>query len=164
VLYLILLLPLALLLVAFQASVLNQLTLAGGHLDIITISLVLLTLYGSFEMALLAAVLVAPLIDALAGMPLGVSVIPLLSVILLTHWSSKTIFGARLGWPVVVIFVGSFMAGLITMVELTLLGWELPWNDLILRALIPTAFLNAIAATAIYLPIVIFSEHRETHL
>ena len=163
-LYLLLFIPLALLLVAFQASVLSQLTLAGGHLDIIIISLVMLTLYGSFELALLASIIIAPLVDALAGMPLGVSIIPMLSVILLTHWSSKTIFGARLGWPVVIIFIGTLLAGLITMAELSLLGWNLPWKELILRTLIPTSLLNTVAAMAIYLPIVIFSERREMHL
>jgi len=164
VIYLLFLIPLALVLVAFQASVLNQLTLAGGHLDLITISLVMLAVYGSFELALLAALIVAPLVDALAGMPLGVSIIPMLSVIMLAHWSSKTIFGARLGWPVVVIFIGSLMSGLITMAELSLLGWQLPWNELILRSLLPSTFLNAVAAIVIYLPIIIFSEHRDTPL
>jgi len=163
-LYIILFIPLALLLVAFQAAVLTPLTLAGGHLDIILISLVMLTLYGSFEMALLAAVIMAPLIDALSGMPLGASVLPLLSVILLAHWGGASIFGARLGWPVVVIFLGSLLAGLITLAELAILGWNMPWNDLLLRTLLPTAFLNALTALAIYLPISLFGERRDLHL
>ena len=150
--------------VAFQASVLNQFTLAGGHLDILLISLVLLTLYGSLELALLGAVIMAPLIDALSGMPLGVSIIPLTSVILLAYWGGKTIFGARLGWPVIVIFIGTLLAGLITVAELIILGWDLPWNDLILRTLFPSAILNALAGMAIYLPIIMFSERREMHL
>ena len=161
---LLLFIPLALLLVAFQASVLNSLTLAGGRLDIVIISLVMLTLYGSLELGILATVLVAPLVDALSGMPLGVSILPMLSVVLLAHWGGRTIFGARLGWPVVIIFLGVLLAGLITMAELALLGWEMPWNDMILRNLIPGAFLNALAALLIYLPIVIFGEHREMHL
>ncbi len=156
--------PLALLLVAFQASVLNSWTLAGGQLDVIIISLVLLTLYGSLELGVLATVLIAPLADVLSGMPLGVSIIPLLSVVLLAHWGSRTIFGARLGWPVVIIFLGVLLAGLITIAELSLLGWDLPWNEMILRNLIPSAFLNALAALLIYLPIVIFGERREMHL
>ncbi len=155
---------LALILVAFQSSVLNSLTLAGGHLDIIIISLIMLTLYGSFDLAVLASVIAAPLLDALSGLPLGVSIIPLVSVVLLTHWGGKTIFGTRLGWPVVVILLGALLAGLITLAELALLGWDMPWNDLILRSLLPSALLNAIAGLAIYLPIVIFSERRETHL
>jgi rod shape-determining protein MreD len=164
VIYLIVFIPLAFLLVAFQASVLSQITLAGGHLDLVLILLVLLTLYGSFELAIIAAIVVAPLIDALSGMPLGVSIIPLTSVILVAYWGGKTIFGARLGWPVIVVFVGTLLAGLITAAELALLGWDLPWNDLILRTLIPSAFLNTLAALAIYLPILILSERREMHV
>ena len=162
-LYLLLFIPLALLLVAFQATVLNQITLAGGHLDLILILLVMLTLYERYELALLAVVIVAPLIDALSGMPLGVSILPMLSVILLAHWGGKTIFGARLGWPLAAIFLGTLLAGVITLAELALLGWEMPWNDLILRTLIPAAFLNGTAALAIYLPIIIFSERRGLH-
>jgi len=150
--------------VAFQASVLSQFTLAGGHLDILLISLVLLTLYGSLELALLGAIVMAPLIDALSGMPLGVSIIPMTSVVLMAYWGGKTIFGARLGWPVIVIFVGTLLAGLITIAELMILGWEMPWNDMILRTLFPSAILNAIAGLAIYLPIIMFSERREMHL
>jgi len=154
---------LALILAAFQSSALNSLTLAGGHLDIIIIFLAMLTLYGRYELALLAVAIIAPLVDALSGMPLGVSVIPMLSVILLAHWGGKTIFGARLGWPVLVIFSGSLLAGLIIIAELALLGWNMPWDDLILRTLIPSAFLNGMAALAIYLPIIIFNERRDVH-
>ncbi len=156
--------PLALILVAFQSAVLNQITLAGGHLDIIILSLVLFTLYGSYELALLAAVAIAPIMDAVSGLPLGVSVIPLLTVVTLAHLGSKTIFGARLGWPILVIFLGVLLAALLTMLELILLGWELPWYDLLLRVVVPSAFLNALAALVIYLPIVLFSEHQETRL
>ncbi len=162
-LYILLFIPLALLLAAFQSTILNQMTLAGGHLDIIIIFLAILTLYGRYELALLAVVIIAPLVDALSGMPLGVSIIPMLSVILMAHWGGKTIFGARLGWPVLVIFLGSLLAGVILLAELALLGWALPWNDLILRILIPSAFLNGMAALAIYLPIIIFTERRELH-
>ena len=161
---LLLFIPLALLLVAFQASALNSLTLAGGRIDIIIISLVLLTLYASLELGILATVLVAPLVDVLSGLPLGVSIIPMLSVVLLAHWGGRTIFGARLGWPVVIIFLGVLVAGLITMTELAILGLELPWTDIILHNLIPSAFFNALAALLIYLPIVILGERRETHL
>ncbi len=158
-----LIIPLAIILVTFQASVLSHFTLAGGHLDVITIVLVLLTLYGRYELALLAAIIIAPLVDALSAMPLGVSVIPLLSIVLLAHVGGRTIFGSRLGWPVIVVIIGSLMAGVIIMAELAILGWQMPWNLLILRTLIPSALLNGLAALAIYLPTIIFSERRELH-
>ncbi len=161
---LLLFIPLALLLVAFQASVLNTMTLAGGHLDILLILLVLLTMYGSLEFGILATIVIAPLVDALSGMPLGVSLIPMLSVVLLAHWGGKVISSTRLGWPVVIVFFGVLMAGLITMAELALLGWDEPWSDLILRTLLPTAFLNALAVLLIYLPISFIGERREMHV
>ncbi len=163
-LYLIIFIPLALALVAFQSAVLSQITVAGGHFDAIIIALVLFTLYGSYELGLLAAVIVAPIMDAIAGLPMGVSVLPLLSVILLAHWGGKTIFGARLGWPIIVIFLGVLLAGLITLIELYLLGWSLAWEALILRKLIPSALLNAFAALVIYLPIILISERQALHL
>lgn len=162
--YFLLFIPIAILLVAFQAAVLNPLTVAGGHLDILLVSLVLLTLYGSLEMALIGVIIMAPLVDALAGMPLGVSIIPMTSVVLLAYWGGKTIFGARLGWPVLVVFAGTFIAGLITIAELAILGWNMPWNELIVRTLIPSAILNTIAVTIIYLPIIMLNERRELHL
>jgi cell shape-determining protein MreD len=164
VIYFLLFIPIAILLVAFQAAVLNPLTVAGGPLDILLVSLVLLTLYGSLEMALIGVIIMAPLVDALAGMPLGVSIIPMTSVVLLAYWGGKTIFGARLGWPVLVVFAGTFIAGLITIAELAILGWNMPWNELIVRTLIPSAILNTIAVTIIYLPIIMLNERRELHL
>ena len=161
---LLLFIPLALLLVAFQASVLNTLTLAGGHLDILIILLVLVTMYGSLEFGILATIVIAPLVDALSGMPLGVSVIPMLSVVVLAHWGGKVVSSTRLGWPVVIVFLGVLVAGLITMAELALLGWDEPWSDLILRTLLPTAFLNALAVLLIYLPISFIGERREMHV
>ena len=162
--YLLLFFPVALILVAFQSAILNPLSIAGGHFDILTIFLVLLTLYGSRELALLSAIVMAPIADAVAGVPLGVSVLPMLSVITLAHWGGKTIFGARLGWPVLVIFLGVLLSGLITLIELYLLGWNLPWSDLVLRILLPTTFLNGLAAFAVYLPVVLISERQELHL
>ncbi len=162
--YLFLFIPLALILVAFQSTVLNQVTIAGGHFDLLTIFLVFLTLYGSYELAVFSAVIMAPIADAISGLPMGVSVLPMISVILLAHWGSKTIFGARLGWPILVIFLGVLLGGLITALELVILGWDLPWNELILRVLIPSSFLNGFAAMIIYLPITLISERRALHL
>ncbi len=162
--YFLIFIPIAVLLVAFQAAVLNPLTVAGGHLDILLISLVLLTLYGSLELALIGVVIMAPLVDALAGMPLGISILPMTSMVLLAYWGGKTIFGTRLGWPILVVFAGTFLAGAITLAELAIIGWDMPWNELIVRTLIPTAILNTIGITAIYLPITLFNEHRELKL
>lgn len=158
--YLVLFIPLALILVAFQSAVLNQIPIAGGYFDILTIFLVLFTLYGSYELALISVIVLAPIADAISGLPIGVSIIPMLSVVLLAQWGGRTIFGARLGWPIIVIFLGVLIAGFITIFELYILGWELPWDALILRKLIPSAFLNGFAALAIYLPAVLISERR----
>ena len=162
--YFLLFIPLALVLVAFQSTVLNQITIAGGHFDILIIFLVFLTLYGSYELAFISLLVMAPIVDAISGLPIGVSIIPMLSIVLLAHWGGKTIFGARLGWPILVIFLGVLIAGLITIFELYILGWDLPWDELILRRLIPSAFLNGFAALLIYLPIVLIGERQEYHL
>ena len=161
---LLLFIPIALLLVAFQASVLSTVTLAGGHLDILLILLVFLTMYGSLELGILSAVVLAPLVDALSGMPLGISIIPMLSVVFIAYGGNRIISGTRLGWPVVITFIGVLAAGLITMAELALLGWDEPWSDLILRTLLPTALINALAVLLIYLPISLIGERREMHV
>ncbi|HHB89907.1 MAG TPA: hypothetical protein ENK60_01210 [Anaerolineae bacterium] len=162
--YILLFIPLALALVAFQSTVLNQITIAGGHFDFLTVFLVFLTLYGSYELALASVVVLAPIADAISGLPIGVSVVPMISIVLLAHWGGKTIFGARLGWPVVVIVLGVLVGGLLTMLELILLGWNMPWDELILRSLLPSAMLSGVAALLIYMPIILFSERREYRL
>ena len=163
-LYFLFALPLSVALVALQSTVLNLLTFAGGHPDLIIVLLVLLTIYANYDFALVVAVIAGPLIDAVSGMPLGVSVIPLVSVVLLTHVGGKAIFGARLGWPIIVIFFSILLSGVITITELHLIGWRLPWQNIVLNSLFPTAFLNALLAAILYLPVVLFGERRDLHL
>lgn len=163
-LYLLFALPLGVVFVAFQSTVLNTITIAGGHPDLIIVSLVLLAIYANYDFALAMAIVTGPLIDSVSGLPLGISIIPFVVVVLLARGWGRAIFGFRLGWPVLVIFISILLSGLITMVELNLLGWRLSWQTFLLNTLFPTAFLNALLALAFYLPMVFFNERREFHL
>ncbi|RME84254.1 MAG: rod shape-determining protein MreD [Caldilineae bacterium] len=146
-------LPIALVVVTLQATVMHHLSLGSARPDLIIISLVLWTMSTGRDRALLPAILMAPLFDAVAGLPLGVSVVPLLIVVLIASIGERTLFGARLGWPIFAAFTASLAAGAITLLELRLLGWRTPWTDLILRILVPSALLNAFLVFLIFIPV-----------
>ena len=148
-----LLFPLALALVALQATIANALHLAGGHPDLVLVGVALWTIGAGRRDGFVLAILCAPLYDAVAGFPLGVSVAPLLTVAYLAGAGERTLFGASLGWPVFMILLATVTAGLITLAELYLLGWQIPWTDTILRVLLPTAVLNAILVVVLYVPV-----------
>lgn len=155
-----LLAPLALMLVAVQATLVERLNLAGGHPDLILVTIVLLTMAGGRQAALLPALVLAPLFDALAGLPLGASIIPLLSVVYLAGLGERALFGAHLGWPIFITLAATIVAGLITLVELAIFGWEIAWTDTIIRVLLPSAALNALLVLVLYLPIEYLRESR----
>lgn len=150
---LLLFLPLAIVIVAFQATIVDRFDIAGGRPDLILVSIILLTMLSGRKAAVIAAIIVAVIYDSISGIPLGVSIIPLLVVVYLAGIGDKSLFGARLGWPVFVAVVATLVAGAITMAELSLLGFQIQWTEALLRVLIPTAILNAILIALLHLPV-----------
>lgn len=157
---LLLLIPAALLIVAAQATLIERLTLVSGHPDLIIASLLLLTVQAGRERVYLLAVLIAPLFDALSGLPLGTSVLPLLAVVYLAGTGERALFGFRLGWPIVVAVLASVMAGMITLLELSFLGWTINWPETVIRILFPSALLNALLVFLLYFPAQYLRERR----
>jgi cell shape-determining protein MreD len=153
-------LPLALVLVGLQATVIGHFHLFGGHADIVLVGVALLTTVAGRRSGLLLAGVAAPLYDMLAGLPVGVTVLPLLAVALLTAGGERTLFGARLGWPVFLTFGATLVAGGITLLELSLLGWPIAWGDTLLRVTLPGALLNAGLMLVLFLPAEWLREHR----
>ena len=147
------LLPLAFVLVAFQATVMNRFSVAGVHPDLILVSIILLTLISGRASAIVFAVILALFSDAISGLPLGISVIPYLVVVFLASQGERILFGARLGWPVIVTALATLTAGLITLLELSAIGWDIQWTDTLLRVLGPTVIVNTLLMFLLYVPV-----------
>ena len=92
--------------------------------------------------------------------PLGTSVLPLLSVVFFAGLGMRSLFGARLGWPIFIAIVTTIVAGLITLGELAIFGWTIPWSDTILRVVLPSAILNAALVLILYAPIEFVQDRR----
>ena len=148
-----LLLPLALILVAFQATVMSRFSVAGVQPDIIIVSIILLTIISGRASAIIFAVIAALLSDAISGLPLGVSIIPYLVVVFLTSGGERTLFGARLGWPILVTAVATLAVGVITLLELDIIGWPIQWTDTLLRVLGPAVIVNTVLMFLLYVPV-----------
>lgn len=144
-------LPLSFVLVALQATLFGRIRLAGGQVDLVLISLVLFTLLVGRPQATIAAIVVAPLYDLMSGLPVGTSVLPFLVAVYLAGMSGRTLFGARFGWPILLTFIATVVAGLITIVELALFGHTVAWDQVFLRVILPSALLNAVCILPLYL-------------
>lgn len=131
----------------------SRVSVAGAHPDLVLVSIVLLTLIGGQGSAYAYAVILALLADAISGLPLGVSVVPYLIVVLLTSQGERILFGARLGWPVIATALATLMAGLITLFELNIIGWDIQWTDILLRVLSPTIIVNTLLMFLLYVPV-----------
>jgi rod shape-determining protein MreD len=147
------LLPLAFVIVAVQVTIMDHVNMAGAHPDLILVSIILLTLIGSQASAFAFAVILALLADAISGLPLGISVIPYLIVVFLASQGERILFGARLGWPVIATALATLAAGLVTLLELSAIGWEIQWTGTLLRVLGPTVIVNTLLMFLLYVPV-----------
>ncbi|NOZ73293.1 MAG: rod shape-determining protein MreD [Chloroflexi bacterium] len=153
-------LPFAIGVVALQVTVIDQLRFLGGHPDLLLVTLVVWTALAGRGTALLPLLFMAPLYDALAGLPLGASVLPLLLVVYLAGLSERALFGSQLGWPVIISFVATILSSFILFMELILLGWNLTWSAAFLNVVLPSAFLNSIVTLLFYLPLATWRQRR----
>ena len=147
------LLPLAFVLIAFQATVMSRLNVGGVQPDLIIVSIILLTIVSGRTSAMIFAVILALLSDAISGLPLGISVIPYLVIVFLASGGERTLFGVGLGWPVLVTALATVVVGAITLLELSAIGWEIPWTDTLLRVLAPAVIVNTILMFLLYVPV-----------
>ena len=161
---LLVILPLALVLVAVQATLMQPFSLAGGHPDIVLVGLALLAIQFGRESTIIPALIIAPFYDAASGFPIGTSILPFAAVVYLAGIGERTLFGARLGWPMFLAFIATIVAGLITAAELALMGWTLPWTATVLRVVLPSALLNAVLMLLMYLPTEYLRERRAAQL
>ncbi len=153
-------LPLALILVSLQATIVGHAQLFGGHADLVLVGVALLVIVAGRRSGFLLAGVAAPLYDMLAGLPVGVSLLPLLITAYLAGSGERALFGARLGWPMFLAFGATLAAGSLTLFELALLGWSVAWADMLWRVVLPSAFLNTLLMLILYLPADWLREHR----
>ncbi|NOZ48910.1 MAG: rod shape-determining protein MreD [Chloroflexi bacterium] len=154
--------PVAMIVVAVQSTVMQHITFLSGRPDLVLVSLVIWTAWAGREAALLPLLVMAPLSDALVGLPIGASVLPLLAVVYLAGFGERTLFGGQLGWPLIVSLVATLLAALILFLELTLLGWDIAWVPTLLRAILPSAFLNSLLTFVLYVPGAAWRQRRPT--
>jgi cell shape-determining protein MreD len=155
-------LPLALLLVGLQTTVVGHARLVGGHADLVLVGVALLAIVAGRRSGFLLAGIAAPLYDMLAGLPIGASLLPLLITASLAGSGERTLFGARLGWPLFLAFGTTLVAGGLTLFELALWGRPVAWGDTLLRVALPGAVLNTLLMLVLYLPAEWLREHRAT--
>lgn len=139
--------------VGLQVTIMPHISLLAGHPDLVLVGLVLWTAVAGREAALLPALLIAPLLDAMSGLPIGASVLPLLLVVVLAGYGERMLFGGQLGWPVFVSFIATLLTSLLLYLELTLLGWQIAWLPVFLEAVLPAALLNSLLCFILYVPL-----------
>jgi rod shape-determining protein MreD len=154
------LLPLTVGVVALQITVVEHIQLMGGHPDLLIVTLVIWTALAGREAALLPLLFMAPLYDALAGLPIGASILPLLVVVYLAGLSERTLFGTQLGWPVIISFLVTVLTAFILFTELILLGWNITWNAAFVNVILPSALLNSLLTLLLYLPLAAWRQRR----
>lgn len=154
------LLPLAVGVVTLQTTVIGHVHLLGGHPDLLIVTLVVWTALAGREAALLPILFMAPLYDALAGLPMGASILPMLVVVYLAGLSERTLFGSQLGLPVIISFLATILTSFILFTELILLGWDITWNAAFINVVLPSALLNSLLTLLLYLPLAAWRQHR----
>jgi rod shape-determining protein MreD len=114
------------------------------------------------------AVIVVPLAgflrDFLTSDPLGTSVLALAPIVLLATAVRLRSVDTQFIPTVLVVASGSLTYGIISMTVLTLTGQTVAWTDAVFRILLPSCLVNAVFTPVIYVPMHLFSAHRERRI
>ncbi len=131
----------------------------GYKVDLVLILVVSWGLLGPAGQAAQWGFIAGLVLDLASGLPFGVHTITLAVIGLLTGWGQATFFRGNIVAPPAAIVVATLLYDILILAILSLLGWQINWQDRLLVIILPTAILNTVIAPFVYLPLQ-FLQHR----
>ena len=147
------LIPFLGLVAVLQATIVPLVAIAGFKIDL---PLLLVVAWGLLSLPGEAAVwgfIAGIFLDLTSGLPFGTQTIALTSIGLLMGLAQTTIFHSNIILPPAAVMLATLGYHVIILGILSTIGWQIPWNDYLLRVTLPTAILNTIALPITYFPL-----------
>ena len=142
--------PLLALVVILQSAIISKVTLLSGYADLMLIVLSAWALKADALTAWLWAVLGGTLISFVSAVPWPIIFVGYLFVVLLAQLLKQRVWQAPLLAMFSVVFVGTLVMNLLTLLTLNLLGHPLPIGDSIGLIALPVVLLNLLFSIPVY--------------
>jgi len=142
--------PLLALVIIVQSAVVSQITLLAGYADLMLVILAAWALKADASSAWLWAVLGGVMVSFVSSMPWAVDIAGYLFVVLIAQILRQRVWQAPLLAMFSVIFLGTLVMNLFTLVILNLLGTPLPFGDSLGLIVLPSVLLNLLFSIPVY--------------
>lgn len=125
----------------------------GYKIDLALILVVTWGLLGPFTQAAQWGFVIGIFLDLASGLPFGIHTLALTAVGWLVGWSQTAFFRGNLFAPPLVLIVATLFYNVLILAILSLLGWQINWQDNLLFVILPAALLNLVVAPVAYFPV-----------
>lgn len=145
--------PLLGLIAIVQVTLVPLVTVSGFKVDL---PLLMVVAWGLLSLPGEAAVwgfIAGIFLDLFSGLPFGLQTISLTSIGLLIGLAQTTTFRSNVIVPPAAVVASTFAYNVLMLAILNTLGWQIAWNDYLLRVTLPTAVLNTVAFPLAYFPL-----------
>ena len=133
-----------------QSTLLPHFSLEGARPNLVLVLVCGWSLLRGPKEGSLWALIAGIALDLLSGAPFSLGTFSLLAVSLLSGWGQFRQFQSTLLLPVVVILMAAFLHDLFFLVGLRLMGWPVPWTQVMLSSVLPGTLLTAALAPFVY--------------
>lgn len=136
-----------------QGTLIPLLTVGGFKVDFPLLVVIAWGLISAPREAAIWGFICGLFLDLFSGLPFGTQTLALTAVGLAMGLAQSTIFRSNLLLPPTAAIVATLGYNIIVLSILSLLNWQIPWSDYMLRVTLPTAILNTVALPLAYLPL-----------
>jgi cell shape-determining protein MreD len=143
-------LPVVLVLMMLQTTIARQVTLLSGSVDLLLVWIAAWALLSKDNSAWLWAVVAGLVFGFVSAVPWYTSIIAYLAVVAMAKFIRGKLWQSPLLSMFVITIFGSIVLYTLTFVGLRLQGTDYPWQDTLVRIIIPSIFLNLFIAIPIH--------------
>ncbi len=134
--------PLLLVVVLLQTTVVPQLTVWGVHIDLPLVFVVNWSLLQGSRQGMIWGFIAGVTVDLFSGAPFGAATLPMLAIGFLSGLGHAAVFRARALLYLGTIFSATLVYGLLFLLVVWISGATVAWLDSFWRLILPSAVLN----------------------
>ncbi len=138
------------LLAIFQATAAQQITIGGGHPDLLLLCVMSWQLIEASSEGYSWALIGGIALDLLGGGPFGASILSLLAVTLVADFLGGGLFRHRVLLPLIASVASTIAFHGVYLFLLTLFGWKIDLGDALVRVMLPSALMNMVLSPIVY--------------
>jgi rod shape-determining protein MreD len=143
--------PLLALVAIVQTTVISRMALLSGYADLMLVILAAWALKADASTTWLWAILGGVMVSFVSSVPWPIPIIGYLFVVILAQLLKQRIWQAPLLAVFSVIFIGSLVMNVLTIIVLSFFGTPLPIGDSLGLIVLPSTLLNLLFAVPVYL-------------